>query len=112
MAGHHPFKKLRDKMSPERLARSHALAQEMMAEMLLAEIRKHERAYAGGGGAARLGIKQPSLSEAGESGGHADQHVAAAGGGGMGGRLEIIAHLPRGYSDWAIQGSVVRLKWR
>jgi DNA-binding XRE family transcriptional regulator len=94
MAGHHPFKKLRDKMTPEQLARSDAEFRDMMAEMLLAEIRKYvgltqEQL------AANLGITQPSLSKLENQD---DMQVATlrrlieA----LGGDLEIIAHLPKG----------------
>ena len=55
------FKELEAKMKPESLARAKARAKEMMAEMLLAEIRQaagltQEEL------AASLGIKQPTLS--------------------------------------------------
>jgi predicted transcriptional regulator len=92
--GHHPFKILRDKMTPEQLALADVRYKEMMAEMLLAEIRKHvgltqEEL------AANLGIRQPSLSKLE---GQDDMQVSTlrrlieA----LGGQLEIIAHLPRG----------------
>ncbi len=91
---HHPFQKLRDKMTPEQLAQARALARDMMAEMLLAEIRKlvgltQEEL------AATLGITQPSLSKLENQD---DMQVSTlrrlveA----LGGQLEIIAHLPRG----------------
>ncbi|MBI5725776.1 MAG: helix-turn-helix transcriptional regulator [Planctomycetes bacterium] len=91
---HHPFKKLRDKMTPEQLAQSEAMAREMMAEMLLAEIRKlagltQEEL------AATLGITQPSLSKLENQD---DMQITTlrrlieA----LGGKLEIIAHMPRG----------------
>lgn len=88
------FKELEAKMKPEARTRARARAQEMIAEMLLAEIRQaagltqEELARA-------LGIKQPTLSRL-ES-----QHdiqistlerlVRA-----LGGELEVIAHLPSG----------------
>lgn len=56
------FKELRDKMSPERQARSNAKAKAMMAEMVLAEIRREsnmtqtELAQA-------MGVSQPALSK-------------------------------------------------
>jgi predicted transcriptional regulator len=81
-------------MPPESLIRVKARAKEMMAEMLLAEIRRavgltQEEL------AATLGIQQPSLSrlEAQD-----DRQIStlrrliAA----LGGELEIIAHLPGG----------------
>src|SRR5579862_2942360 len=91
---HHSFKKLRDKMSPKQLAQSNATAQAMMTEMLLAELRKsvgltQEEL------AAVLGIQQPSLSKL-ES--QDDMQISTlrrlieA----LGGRLEIVAHMPRG----------------
>ena len=81
-------------MRPESLARAKARAKELMAEMLLAEIRRavgltQEQV------AASLGIKQPSLSRL-ES--QDDMQIStlrrlvAA----LGGELEIIAHLPGG----------------
>ena len=88
------FKELEANMRPESLARAKARAKEMMAEMLLAEIRRavgltQEEL------AASLGIKQPSLSRL-ES--QDDMQIStlrrliAA----LGGELEIIAHLPGG----------------
>ena len=88
------FSELEAKMSPERLARSAQMAQEMMAEMLLSELRKHvgmtqqQLAEA-------LGVKQPSLSQL-ESQGDMQvstlQRLIEA----LGGSLELIAHLPGG----------------
>jgi len=88
------FRELEANMRPESLARAKARAKEMMAEMLLAEIRRavgltQEQV------AASLGIKQPSLSRL-ES--QDDMQIStlrrlvAA----LGGELEIIAHLPGG----------------
>jgi len=88
------FKELEANMRPESLARAKARAKELMAEMLLAEIRRavgltQEQV------AASLGIKQPSLSRL-ES--QDDMQIStlrrlvAA----LGGELEIIAHLPGG----------------
>jgi len=88
------FKELEANMRPESLPRAKARAKEMMAEMLLAEIRRavgltQEQV------AASLGIKQPSLSRL-ES--QDDMQIStlrrlvAA----LGGELEIIAHLPGG----------------
>jgi DNA-binding XRE family transcriptional regulator len=90
---HHPFQKLRDKMTPGQLAQADAEVREMMAEMLLAELRKfmgltQEQL------AAALGITQPSLSKLENQD---DMQVSTlrrlieA----LGGQLEIIAHLPR-----------------
>ena len=91
---HYPFQKLRDKMTPEQMAQADVENKEMMAEMLLAEIRKfmgltqEELASA-------LGVTQPSLSKLENQD---DMQVSTlrrlieA----LGGKLEIIAHLPRG----------------
>jgi len=87
-------KELEANMRPEALARAKARAKDMMAEMLLSEIRRavgltQEEL------AASLGIKQPSLSRL-ES--QDDMQIStlrrlvAA----LGGELEIIAHLPGG----------------
>jgi len=85
---------LEARMSPESRARAEALAKEMMAEMLLAEIRKFmgltQEELAG-----KLGITQPRLSNLEH---HDDMQVSSlcrlieA----LGGHLEIVAHLPRG----------------
>ena len=91
---HHSFQELRDKMSPESRARADAQAKEMMAEMLLSEIRKsvgltQEEV------AESLGITQPSLSKLENQD---DMQISTlrrlveA----LGGQLEIIVHLPRG----------------
>jgi predicted transcriptional regulator len=92
--GHHSFNKLRAKMTPKQLAEADARAKEMMAEMLLAEIRQsagltqEELAKA-------LGIKQPSLSRL-ESQHDMQistlQRLVRA----LGGELEVVAHLPGG----------------
>lgn len=90
---HHPFRKLREKMTPEQLVQTDAKTQEMMAEMLLAELRKfmgltqEELASA-------LGVTQPSLSKLENQD---DMQISTlrrlieA----MGGQLEIIVHLPK-----------------
>ena len=88
------FEELESKLPPQSLARAKARAREMMAEMLLAEIRKsvgltQEEL------ADQLGIKQPTLSKL-ES--QKDMQVSTlrrlvrA----LGGELELIAHLPGG----------------
>jgi len=90
----HNFRELEAKMAPESLARAKAQAKEMMAEMLLAEIRNavgltQEEV------ARSLGIKQPTLSRL-ES--QEDmklstlQRLIQA----LGGELELIVHLPGG----------------
>lgn len=81
-------------MGPERVAKAKARAKELMAEMLLAEIRRstgrtQEEV------AEILGVKQPTLSRM-ES--QDDMQISTlrrlieA----LGGELEIIAHLPKG----------------
>jgi DNA-binding XRE family transcriptional regulator len=88
------FRELEAKMPPESLARAKSRAKEMVAEMLLAEIRKtvgltQEQL------ASSLGIKQPTLSRL-ES--QTDmqistlRHLVEA----LGGQLEIVVHLPGG----------------
>lgn len=90
------FKDLEAKMSPQSRTRAKVRAKEMMAEMLLAEIRKavgltvtQEQL------ADALGIKQPSLSKL-ESQDDMQistlQRLIQA----LGGELELIAHLPGG----------------
>lgn len=86
------FNDLRDKMSPQRQAKSTLMAQEMMAEMLLAEIRKQiglsQEALA-----QRLGITPPALSELESQDdltlSMLHQIVEA-----LGGELEVIVRLP------------------
>ena len=57
--GHRKFEELEKQMGPERLAKAKAKAKEMMAEMLLAEIRK-EAGFTQEDLAATLGVKQPA----------------------------------------------------
>ncbi len=88
------YSKLRDRLSAEQLSQAEMQAKDIMAEMLLAEVRKsvgltqEELAVA-------LGITQPSLSKLENQD---DMQVSTlhrliqA----LGGQLEIIAHLPRG----------------
>ena len=91
---HTPFQKLRDRMSPEARARATLKAREMMAEMLLGEIRK-EAGFTQEQVAEILGIRQPSLSKL-ES--QDDMQISTlrkivhA----LGGDVEIIAHMPGG----------------
>ena len=86
------FQELRDRMSPERRAKSKARAKEMMTEMLLSEIRK-ETGLTQDDLAESLEIKQPSLSKLESS---TDMQISTlrriveA----LGGKLELIAHLP------------------
>jgi DNA-binding XRE family transcriptional regulator len=94
MTGHHKFEELEKQMGPERLAKARAKAKEMMAEMLLAEIRK-EAGFTQEDLAATLGVKQPSLSKL-ESQDDMQistlQRLIHA----LGGQLELIAHMPGG----------------
>ena len=91
---HHPFSKLREKMTPRQLADADVKAREMMAEMLLAEIRK-DAGLTQEELAEILGITQPSLSKLE---GQDDMQISTlrrlieA----LGGQLEIIAHFSRG----------------
>ena len=88
------FQELEAKMPPESLARAKVHAKEMIAEMLLSEVR-HAVGLTQEQLAASLGIKQPTLSRL-ES--QEDMQVSTlkrlvqA----LGGELEIIIHLPTG----------------
>jgi len=88
------YEELRGRMSPGQLARSEMQAREMMAEMLLAEIRK-EVGLTQEDLASAMGIKQPSLSKL-ESQDDMQistlQRLVRA----LGGELELVAHLPGG----------------
>ena len=88
------YEKLRGRMSREQLAKSEMQAREMMAEMLLAEIRK-EVGLTQEDLAAAMDIKQPSLSKL-ESQDDMQistlQRLVRA----LGGELELIAHMPGG----------------
>ncbi len=88
------FEKLIGKMNPERVKRAKAKAKDIMAEMLLAEIRK-------GAGltqedlAKTIGIRQASLSKL-ES--QDDMQISTLQRliNALGGQLELIAHMPAG----------------
>ena len=88
------FENLEKQMEPKRLARATAKAKEVMAEMLLAEIRK-ETGFTQKDIAKTIGIKQPSLSKL-ESQDDIQistlQRLIQA----LGGQLELIAHMPGG----------------
>jgi len=88
------FKKLEKQMDPKRVSRARAKAKEVMAEMLLAEIRK-EAGFTQEDIARTIGIKQPSLSKL-ESQDDIQvstlQRLIQA----LGGQLEMIAHMPGG----------------
>ncbi len=90
----HNFKELEAKMPPERVARAEMKAKEIMADMLLAEIRK-QMGLTQKDLAAALNIKQPTLSKIESQQdmqiGTLSRIIEA-----LGGELELIAHLPRG----------------
>jgi len=91
---HSSFQKLRQRMTPEARKRATLRAREMMAEMLLAEIRK-EAGFTQEQVADILGIKQPSLSKLEAQD---DMQISTlrkivrA----LGGEVEIVAHMPTG----------------
>ena len=89
----HSYSGLREKMTPDQRRRSEASARQMMADMLLAEIRR-EAGLTQDELAAAMGIRQPSLSKL-ESQSDMQistlQRLVRA----LGGELEIIAHMPR-----------------
>jgi DNA-binding XRE family transcriptional regulator len=94
MAGHRKFSTLREKMTPAQRSRSQARVKETVAEMLLGELRK----YAGKTQqelADLLGISQPGLSKMESQDdmqiSTLDRLVQS-----LGGRLELIAHMPTG----------------
>ena len=88
------FKELEAQMAPERVARAEMKAKEIMADMLLAQIRKQmgltQKQLANA-----LNIKQPTLSKI-ES--QQDMQIGTLGRiiEALGGELELIAHLPGG----------------
>lgn len=88
------FRELEEKMSPQSRAQAEARAKEMMAEMLLAEIRKlvglTQEDLAG-----TLGITQPSLSKL-ENQDDIQVSTLRRLIEALGGQLELIAHLPQG----------------
>jgi len=90
----HDFEKLKKGMKPANLRKAKARTKELLAEMLLAEIRK-EAGLTQEDLARAVGIKQPSLSKL-ESQDDMQistlQKLIQA----LGGELEIIAHMPNG----------------
>ena len=88
------FQELEQKMPPESLARAKARAKEIMAEMLLAEIRKSV-GLTQEDLAAQLGIKQPTLSKL-EAQDDIQVSTLSRLIQALGGELELIAHLPGG----------------
>ena len=77
------FEQLKKRMKPASLRKAQAGTKEIMAEMLLAEIRK-EAGFTQEDLAGAIGVKQPSLSKL-------ERLIHA-----LGGELEIIAHMPSG----------------
>jgi transcriptional regulator with XRE-family HTH domain len=94
MAGRKKFSSLIEKMPAERRARSDARVQELRAEMLLAELRKHT-GKTQAEVAALLGVSQPGLSRI-ES--QDDIQISTLNRlvKSLGGKLELIAHMPGG----------------
>lgn len=88
------YQNLRRKMTAKQLAESEAQSRVMMAEMLLAEIRKSV-GLTQEDLAAAMGIQQPSLSKLENQD---DMQISTLRRlvEGLGGSLEIIAHLPKG----------------
>ncbi|MFC1761990.1 helix-turn-helix domain-containing protein [Planctomycetota bacterium] len=90
----HKFTKLESKLDPKRVKTAKAKAKDIMAEMLVAEIRK-EVGLTQEQLSAALDIKQPSLSKL-ESQDDMQistlQRLIQA----LGGQLELIAHMPGG----------------
>lgn len=62
MAGHKSVRVLDEKLGPERLAQARAKAREMMAEMVLAELRR-EADMTQTELAKALGVSQPAISD-------------------------------------------------
>ena len=88
------FRELERQMGPERTQQAKARAKDIMAEMLLAEIRR-EAGFTQEEISKALGIKQPSLSklEAQDDMQISTlQRLIQA----LGGQLELIAHMPGG----------------
>ncbi|MGC9261403.1 MAG: helix-turn-helix domain-containing protein [Phycisphaerae bacterium] len=91
---HHPYQKLRARMTPRQRIRAEAQAKEMMTDMLLVEIRRSV-GLTQQDLARSLGVTQPSLSKLEKQD---DMQISTlrrlveA----LGGRLEVVAHLPKG----------------
>lgn len=90
----HKFEKLTNKMDSKRVNRAKARAKDIMAEMLLAEIRK-DAGYTQEDLSEIMGVKQPSLSKLESQDdiqvGTLHRLIQA-----LGGQLELIAHMPGG----------------
>jgi transcriptional regulator with XRE-family HTH domain len=91
---HTSIQKLRERMTQDARKRATLKAREMMAEMLISEIRK-EVGFTQEQVAELLGIRQPSLSKL-ES--QDDMQISTLRKivNALGGELEIIAHMPTG----------------
>ncbi len=90
----HKFEKLKKEMKPESVRIAKAKAKEMIAEMLLVEIRK-EVGLTQEDLAKTLGIKQPSLSKL-ESQDDIQISTLRRLINALGGQLELIVHMPGG----------------
>jgi DNA-binding XRE family transcriptional regulator len=90
----HKYQMLRNRMSPEQRVEAEKQANEIVAEMFLAQIRKSV-GLTQEDMANQLGISQPSLSQLENQD---DMQISTLRRliEGLGGKLEIIAHLPRG----------------
>jgi DNA-binding XRE family transcriptional regulator len=90
----HKFKNLTNKMDSKRVKRAKAKAKDIMAEMLLAEIRK-DAGFTQEDLSKIMGVKQPSLSKLESQDdmqvGTLHRLIQA-----LGGQLELIAHMPGG----------------
>jgi len=88
------FENLTKKMDSKRVNRAKAKAKDIMAEMLLAEIRK-EAGFTQEDLSKMMGVKQPSLSKLESQDdmqiGTLQRLIQA-----LGGQLELIAHMPGG----------------
>ncbi|MEX2169496.1 MAG: XRE family transcriptional regulator [Pirellulales bacterium] len=94
MAGRHSFAKLIDKMPPARRARSDARVKELMAEMLLSELRKFSD-MTQQEVADILGITQLIISKMDSQ---ADMQISTLSRlvKSLGGKLKLIARMPGG----------------
>jgi len=94
MTGRNKFANLKEQLGAQRLQKATVKTKTMLAEMLLPEIRKHS-GMTQKEVADILGISQPALSKIEHQEdmqiGTLSKLIEA-----MGGRLEIIAHLPQG----------------
>ncbi|MXZ11793.1 MAG: helix-turn-helix transcriptional regulator [Gemmatimonadetes bacterium] len=94
MSGHHSFEKLRARMTPERRAYNAAKTKELLAEISLRELRQ-ARAQSQADLAKRLQVERQAIAEMER---RADMYVGNLRRciEGMGGRLEVVAHFPKG----------------